>query len=498
VSKPRQVVLIMTDTQGANIVGCYGRPEMRTPHIDRLAAEGLRFDRAYTASPVCGPARSALFTGTFPHTNGSWGNDMPLGANIKTIGQRLNGHGVHTAYIGKWHLDGTDYFGNGRCPDGWDPRYWFDMRCYLEEMSDDDRMLSRQIETAEGVHEHRITEGFTFAHRCSDRAIGFLAGHHDEDFLLVVSYDEPHEPCLCPPPYCDMFADFEYSLGPNASDPLIDKPPHIREWAEAAELPRGLSSTRRPMYFGCNSFVDHEVGRVTEAIHRYAPDALVIYTSDHGDPLSSHGLPSKGPAMYEETTRIPFIVRWPGHTPAGSVNRHPASHIDIVPTFLEVFGLTCPPFLEGRSMLSSFADPRARTNDIIFVEFNRYEADHDSWGGLQPIRCACDGRFKLVINLLSTDELYDLENDPQEMTNLIESEIHAEIRTRLHTAILDWVNRTRDPFRGPAWERRPWQTKRTLTWNGPMRLRPDDGYERRVLDYGTGLEAAEFVIDLHL
>jgi len=119
----------MTDTQGANVIGCYGRPEMRTRHIDRLAAEGMRFDQAYTASPVCGPARSALFTGTYPHTNGSWGNDMPVGLNIKTVGQRLQDSGVHTAHVVKWHLDGTDYFGSGRCPDGWDPAYWFDMRC---------------------------------------------------------------------------------------------------------------------------------------------------------------------------------------------------------------------------------------------------------------------------------------------------------------------------------------------------------------------------------
>lgn len=496
-AKPRQVVLIMTDTQGANIVGCYGRPEMGTPHIDRLAAEGMRFDRAYTASPVCGPARSALFTGTFPHTNGSWGNDMPLGANIKTIGQRLRDQGVHNAYIGKWHLDGTDYFGSGRCPDGWDPAYWFDMRCYLEGMSDEDRLLSRTLNTPEQIHEHGITEDFTFAHQCSGRAVGFLSSHHRDDFLLVLSYDEPHDPCVCPPPYCDMFADFDYALGSGASDPLTDKPPHIREWAEAANLPRGRASVRRPMYFGCNSFVDYETGRAVEAVNRYAPDALVIYTSDHGAPLLSHGLPSKGPAMYEETTRIPFIVRWPGHTPAGTVNQHPASQVDVVPTILDLFGMERPPFLEGRSMLQAFADPAVPANDVVFMEFNRYEVDHDSWGGFQPIRCARNGRFKLVINLLSTDELYDLESDPQEMTNLIESEAHADIRDHLHAATLDWMGRTRDPFRGPAWDRRPWQTRRTLTWNGLMRLRPDDGYERRVLDYGTGLEPEEFVIDVH-
>jgi uncharacterized sulfatase len=132
---------------------------------------------------------------------------------------------------------------------------------------------------------------------------------------------------------------------------------------------------------------------------------------------------------------------------------------------------------------------------VIFIEFARYEVDHDSWGGFQPIRCAFDGRFKLTINLLSTDELYDLEQDPQEMENLIDSKAHAEFRDRLHGAILDWMARTRDPFRGPVWERRPWQPKRALRWNGLMRLRPDDGYERGVLYYGSGLEPDTLVID---
>jgi len=494
-SEKRQVVLIMTDTQGVNVVGCYGRPEMRTPSIDRLAAQGMRFDRAYTVQPVCGPARSGLFTGTYPHTNGSWGNDMPLGANIKTIGQRLSDNGIETGYIGKWHLDATDYFGAGKAPEGWDPDYWFDMRCWLEQMPPEMRELSRHLDAPEKIHEHGIDEEFTFAHQCSERAIDFIEKYKDEDLFLVVSYDEPHHPFTCPPPFCDMFVDFDYALGENASDTLEDKPPHIREWAEYARLPRGEKTMRLPIYFGCNSFVDHEIGRVVEAIDRLIPDALVIYTSDHGTPLRSHGLPTKGPAMYDETTRIPFIVRWPGRTPAGSVNPNPVSQIDVVPSILDAFGLEQPPFLEGKTMLDACQDPSVRPSDTIFLEFHRYEVDHDGWGGYQPIRCAFDGRYKLSVNLLSTDELYDLDQDLQEMKNLIESPAYVEVRDRLHAAMLDWMDRTRDPFRGPVWERRPWQQNRRRGWGGPTRHRADDGYERRVMDYNTGLEVKTFVRD---
>ena len=139
----RQIVLLMTDSTRQDMVGCYGNPDMHTPNLDSLAERGVRYQNAYTCQPVCGPARSALFTGIYPHSNGSFTNCVPLGANIKTIGQRLADAGLRTAYIGKWHLDGGDYFGLGTCPEGWDPDYWYDMRCYLEELTEEERLASR-------------------------------------------------------------------------------------------------------------------------------------------------------------------------------------------------------------------------------------------------------------------------------------------------------------------------------------------------------------------
>ena len=487
--KAKKIVLIMTDTQGANVVGCYGNPEMKTPNIDRLAGQGLMFERAYTASPVCGPARAAIFTGSYPHTAGSWGNNIPLGLNIKTIGERLSDNGFHTAYIGKWHLDGFDYFGTGNCPHGWDSKYWYDMRCFLEEYPEEIRQLSRNLDTPDKIHKHKITEEFTYAHKCSNRAIDFLSKTDDEDFLMVVSYDEPHGPSTCPPPYCDMYENYEYPLPENAFDSLENKPEHQMEWAATVKHDPKQKFLNRSMYFGCNSYVDYEIGRVVDAIDKYAPDALVIYTSDHGTPLLSHGLNSKGPAMYDETTKIPLIVRWPGETPEKSTCSFPVSHIDLTPTILDAANLNVPDFLEGKSMLNTFKNPETKPNDAVFIEFNRYEVDHDSWGGFQPIRCAFDGKYKLVINLHYTDELYDLKNDPGEMKNLINSETHSVIRDFLHDKILNWMAQTRDPFRGPVWERRLWRKELNQKWSGETRQRPDDGYDPPPLDYSTGLEA---------
>ena len=243
------------------------------------------------------------------------------------------------------------------------------------------------------------------------------------------------------------------------------------------------------MYFGCNSFVDYEIGRVLKAIDKHASDALVIFTSDHGTPLLSHGLSSKGPAMYDETTRIPFVIRWEGHVPKGKVCKYPVSHINIVPTLLEAASLNVPPFIEGKSILRTLLDPEIKPNDYIFIEFTRYEVNHDGWGGFQPIRCIFDGRYKLVINLHYSDELYDLKIDPQEMINLIDSREHDEIRDHLHDELLKWMDQARDVFRGPIWERRPWKKRLRMRWNGSGKTRPrrDDGYEPRVLLYETGL-----------
>ena len=114
------VILLMADTVRKDMLGCYGNKSMQTTNIDFLAEQGIRFENAYTCQPVCGPARSALFTGQFPHSNGMVTNSIAMGDNIKTLGQRLTDHGIHCGYIGKWHLDGSDYFGNRTCPSGCD------------------------------------------------------------------------------------------------------------------------------------------------------------------------------------------------------------------------------------------------------------------------------------------------------------------------------------------------------------------------------------------
>ena len=489
----KRVVLIMTDTTRKDMLGCYGNKEMITPNLDKLASQGVKYENAYTCQPVCGPARSAMFTGTFPHTNGMVTNSVPLGANVKTIGQRLSDNNIHCGYVGKYHLDGGDYFGFGKCPEGWDEKYWYDMKTYLDELSDEDKVRSRKSETA---YDKDWTKEKTYAYRCSNRAIEFIEENKDEEFFLVLSYDEPHGPCLCPEPYNNMYKGFKFPDSPNFQDDLSKKPFMQQLWAGDAinqsEDDINKASGMLSLFLGCNTFVDDEIGRVLEKIESEIPDALVIFTSDHGDMLGAHRLQMKNGAAYKEIANIPLIIR------GGEVNKTitaPASHIDIVPTIMDYMNVPIPKILEGKSMIEQIYNADVKINDYVFTEFTRYEIDHDGFGGLQVMRAATSEKYKLVVNLLDTDEFYDLENDPAEVNNLINDEAFAHIRNLHHDALLEQMNATRDLYRGYQWAMRPWRSDKKPSWenDGYTRQRENEEYEPRQCDYDTGLPMTEAV-----
>lgn len=486
-TKKRQLIFLMTDTTRKDMLGCYGDSRMKTPNLDKLAEEGIRYENAYSCQPVCGPARSAIFTGTFPHTNGMVTNSIAMGDNVKTIGQRLTDAGIHCGYVGKWHLDGGDYFGLGRCPEGWDPEYWYDMRCYLEELSEEDRIRSRQRETS---YDETMTEEFTYAHRCTDRALDFLEKYVDEDFFLTVSYDEPHGPSLSPAPFNRMYDGFQFDDTPVFHDTLEHKPMMQRLWA-GEQLTKSPDELRAPeaslsQLLGCNSFVDYEMGRILAVLEEKYPDALVMFTSDHGAMLNAHRLNMKNAAMYKEIANVPLLIKGGAK---GAVVTEPASHIDLVPTIMEYFEQPIPTLLEGKSMLKQIYDPSVKVNDVVYTEFTRYEVDHDGFGGLQMMRGITDGRYKLVIHLLDTDEFYDLEEDPYEIDNRIMDERISQIRNELHDKMLKHMNDTRDMYRGYQWACRPWRPDKTPRWenDGYTRQRENEEYEPRQLDYTTGL-----------
>lgn len=493
----RQVIFLMTDTTRHDMVGCYGYEKMKTPCIDALAKEGVLYEKAYSCQPVCGPARSAIFTGKYPHGNGSFTNTVPLWANVKTAGEYFSKNNIHSVYIGKWHLDGGDYFGNGECPSGYDPKYWFDMRCYLDEMDEEERLKSRKESSC--FENGGIKEEFTFAHRIADRAVSFLENEgKDEDFFLCVSLDEPHQPYLCPEPYASMYEGYEMEITPAYKDTLENKPMLEQLWANGSQYEDKSTLKIRPQLFlGCNSYADYELGRVIEACRKYAPDAMIVYTSDHGEALGAHSLSLKGPSVYEEICHIPLIIKGGRYMEAPKNVRYPSvvSHIDLLPTFLDYFGIPIHPDLDGVSMRSIVEHPEAeKLHDTVFTEFHRYEIDHDGFGGLQFMRAAISDRYKLALFLTDTDELFDTEKDPYEVTNEIDNPEYRCVRSELHEDILKMMNDTRDPFRGYQWRSRYWSDEKP-EWecDGYTRQKHTADDELRQLDYDTGLPIKEFV-----
>ena len=470
-------VFIMTDTQNLSMVGAYGDPSVDTPNLDRLAASGIRFDRAYTTCPLCTPARGGIFTGQYPQVNGAWTNNQAPYANVPLMGTIFRHFGYRAAYTGKWHLEGVSYYGDGVPGGGFEPDWWYDGKRYAEDIGPEMFHHYRTVRTAEGLRAAGFTEDNIFGHRVADRAIDFLSRVGDEPFVLGVSFDEPHGPFVAPPEYWEAWAPDDVPKPANFGAPLTNKPAiqHVQraaygepDWDRVAE--------GKIRHYGCNSYIDREIGRVIDAVESvHGDDTIIIYTSDHGDMMRAHGLSGKGPMMYEETTHVPFIVRAP-NGPTGAVSDAVISHLDILPTMLELSGIEIPPSLHGVSFAPILDDPAAAVRPYAFVGFHRFAVNHDDFGEFFPIRCVTDGRHKLSINLLDTDELYDLAEDPGECTNLISSPAYAAVRDELHDALLGEMDRIRDPFRSYRWGDRPWRTVRHAFYHGGARRHRPAGF----------------------
>jgi len=450
------VVFIMTDQQRWDMLGCAGSPWMHTPCLDRLAETGCRFTNAYTTTPVCTPARAALFTGMWSANSGALANQLSPFRHVDFIGTTLARAGVAAGYVGKWHLSGPEgaYYGNGKPDGGFDPAYWYDGRCFINDVGEAN---FKRWRAGQGLADEDC-----WGTRVADRAVRFLEAHHAERFVLVASFDEPHGPASAPERFYKLYEGSTRPRQANMADTLEDKPATHRAveraWKHQGRVPAARPANNPPRYYGAMSFVDEQIGRIVQAVDRLCgDDTAIIFTADHGDHHGAHGLLGKGMTMYEETTRVPLIVRAPGLTRPGSVSDALVSHIGLAPTVSRLAGVAPHEQFQGADLADLLADPAAAGPDAIFMEFNRFGLPHSHWWGFVPIRCIRTRRHKLVLNLLDTDELYDLDADPGEMVNRIDDPALADVRTELHDRLLDWQEDRQDPLRGRGWWNRPWR-----------------------------------------
>ncbi len=463
-------VFIMTDTQNREMVGAYGIPDMNTPNLDRLCEEGTRFNRGYTCSPVCTPARGSIFTGLHSQCNGAIYNSATPMKHVPDMGALFQREGYRTAYTGKWHLDGGPYMGDGVPAPGFEPEWWYDGQTYIDEFGEEFVGKQRKSGALENKIALDLPEEKAWGTRVADRAIDFLETvKDDEKFVLCVSFDEPHGPFMCPKKYYDMVDLDELPIRPNFNAEVGNKP-------ELQQLHAAMHNTTKEdlhaymtCFYACNMYIDRQIGRVIDAVDKlHKDDTCIIYTSDHGEMKASHGQWGKGPIMYEEVTNVPFIIRAPGFE-KGQASPALASHIDIIPTMYDLAGLSIPEKLQGVSLKPVLEDPISEVRDHCSIAFHRF-GDMPPQGGMgnfYPIRCIVDERFKLAINLFETDEFYDLAEDPYEMENLIDDERYFEDRDRLHDLLLDEMDETLDFMRSYKWGQRSWRNCREKFYKKP-------------------------------
>jgi arylsulfatase A-like enzyme len=416
------IVFIITDQQSGGVMSCaMGDEYINTPAMDSLAAEGTRFTRAYASNPLCMPLRNSLFTGRYPHETGVTKNGKPEGGSLAAefvfMGTYLRNAGYQTAYSGKWHV----------CLDEKDPS------THGFEILDAKSKLQPPLED-------------NYDSRVSHAAVEFLEREHEEPFLLVVSLMNPHNICewarrgagreqnlSCgeigtPPEADDLLPPVPFNLDPPTNEPdgmtLIRCAYQVPDGKfPVAEFTPHDWRKQRWGYYRMVEKVDGEIAKVLDALNEAGVDenTLVIFTSDHGDCTGAHQFNQKT-VLYDESIRIPLIVRWKGKTPTVTSGALVNTGVDILPTMLDVAGIDQPEALPGRSVLP-LALGKEEESRLEYIVGQNHLAQTGIVDGFRPSmhgRMVRTDRFKYCLYQYGErrESLYDMDNDPGETVNL--------------------------------------------------------------------------------
>lgn len=426
------VLLIFPDQMRARALGCMGTPDVRTPHIDRLAADGMLFRRTYANVPVCCPARAILMTGTYPHVNGMIANDLRLREEQVTIAEIFAQNGYRTGFIGKWHLDGgprdPGFVPPGPRRQGFD--FWAAYECHHRHFTP---VYFR--DTPEPISPPKFEPEAS-----CDFAVEFLRTQpKDQPFFLAVQMGPPHDPYGAPEKYMEMYDPAKLTMPPNwipgsemGEPPLIPANLRRKGLPERPFVPLG-SKLEVAAYYAAITAIDDQVGRLLDTLRETGRDenTIILFTSDHGDMLGSHGMRRKR-KPHEESAGIPGIVRWPAKIPRGQAVDTLFSHIDMPPTLLALCSLPIPQHMQG-SDLSQVALGRTQAGPEavllqIFVPFNG-DAIAKPWRGLRT------DRYTYARHEDAPWVLFDNQTDPWQMTNLVGEPAHRDLQQRLEAQL---------------------------------------------------------------
>ena len=418
-SRRPNIVLVFADQMRAQDCGFMGSGEVRTPHLDRMAQEGVTFTNAVSTCPVCTPYRASLLTGRFPLTLGVVQNDVRLSTSEVSIAHVLRDEGYHTGYIGKWHLDGQ--YRGGFTPPG--PRrqgfeHWRVANCnhrYLNGYyyADDPEPVSM--------------EGYD-ADWQTDQTIEYITGHAHEPFCLLLSWGPPHNPCWLMPEEYKVYSPEDVTLRPNVPGELAD------------------ASRQEIAGYWCHiTALDRNLGRIVSALDEagVADDTILVFTSDHGDMLGSQGHQRKQ-KPWEESLMVPCVMRWPGYMPAGLRSETLINATDVMPTLLGLVGAPIPDAVEGFDLSHAALGEQGFEPASAFI--GNPCPFHGDAGGLPEWRGVRTPTHTYVRGLDGPMLLYDNIADPYQLSNLVDSPDAAETVAQLDDELDDWLAKLDDDF----------------------------------------------------
>jgi choline-sulfatase len=456
------VLMILSDEQDARALSCAGHPWVRTPNLDRLAAQGTRFTNALTPSPICVPARAALATGRWVHQNACWDNAIAYAGQPRGWAHTLRDAGRRVESIGKLH------YRDAQCDTGFGAQHeplhiaggigqvWGSVRDPLPTLRRSVHLFDR---LGPGHSEYNA-----YDERVADHAVAWLAerGRRPDPapWTLFVGFVAPHFPLVVPPRWLEGIDIERLPLARQHPARGYRRHPWVQCHVDMTDPDEELGSDERrrlalACYLGLVAFLDHQVGRVLDALEAagLAEDTLVVFSSDHGDNQGQRGLWNKS-TLYREALNVPLILRGPG-IPGGRVCHTNASLVDLAPTVLQAAGLLIPPDLPGTALqdLATAPDDPGRVGFSEYHAVGSPSAGYALWMGRWAYHHYVGFEPELFDRVGDPDQLHDLSADPSHAATL--AHLESLLRSRLDPEAVDRRAKTDQAalvgrFGGPA------------------------------------------------
>ncbi len=422
-------VFFLTDDQRWDGMSSAGNSVLQTPNLDRIAREGMRFMNMFVTNALCGPSRACFLTGRYSHNHGVRRNGMALSSKQKTFPEILNENGYETAFIGKWH--NTD-LGRNRNFD-----YHFGFRGQGQYY---DPVIAENY-GPEKVYEGHVTDIL------ADKAVKFLEAEHSKPFCLLVWFKAPHRSFQPAERFKDLYRDETIPKPDNFNDDYEGRPDAVKnanmKIGDFADIPDFQTFVKD--YYRCLAGVDENVGRVLEALGRLGmeEDTVIVYSGDNGFFIGEHHFFDKR-FMYEESIRVPLLVRYPGMVKAGSVASEMVLNVDVAPTLLDLAGISpLDKDIDGKSFKSLLQGLETYWRQDFLYEYYEYPGPHSA----RKNRGVRTERWKYIHFFEEPQEyeLYDLQDDPQEMINRINEPEFQPVVERLRQRMQMLRKELKDP-----------------------------------------------------